>query len=172
MTSPLPNIEGDDGWAKMFTFVGTVDGSSYLCVPAAIAMRERLGGEKKIMQYIWEIARKGAEIFRQRLGTEIMASYGEGMVGMFNIRLPLEVDEVGENLQDEVVTFLTDSLDAHGTYVAVFLYKGAFWTRVSGQVYLGEEDFAKGVEVMAGLVEMVKSGEWRGVEGKMKELVV
>ncbi|KAI5850847.1 pyridoxal phosphate-dependent transferase [Tricharina praecox] len=170
--SPLPQIEGDVGWAKMFTFVGTVDSSGYLSVPAAIAVRERLGGEQKIMQYTWDIARKGAEIFRQRLGTDIMPSYGAGEVAMFNIRLPLELHEVEESLRGEVVTFLTDSLDAHGTYVAVYLYKGVFWTRVSGQVYLDEEDFVKGAEIMAGLVDMVKTGEWRSLEGKIKGLAV
>lgn len=170
--SPLPAVDGDEGWAKMFTSVGTVDASSYLCVPAAIALRERLGGEDKIMRYTCDIARRGAEIFRQRLGTEIMASGGDGEQAMYNIRLPLEVDEVEGGLRGEVAAFLTGSLDARGTYVVVYKYKGAWWTRVSGQVYLSEEDYARGAEVLAGLVDEVKTGKWRSLEGEMNGLAV
>ena len=60
-TSPLPEVEEDDGWAGMFTFVGTVDGSANLCVPAAIKLREKWGGEERIMKYTWQVAREGAE---------------------------------------------------------------------------------------------------------------
>jgi selenocysteine lyase/cysteine desulfurase len=165
---PLPSSEDDstpppkdeEAWAKQFTFVGTVNGSEYLCIPAALAFRKRIGGEDKIMAYTCEIARRGAEIFRALFETEIMKSYGNGPVGMFNIRLPLRFEEVPEEKRARVVSFLTDSMDACGTYITAFEYNGAWWSRVSGQIYLEESDFVKGAQILLGLVAKVRSGEW------------
>lgn len=152
--------EGEDAWGGQFTYMGTTDGSSYLCVPAAMAFREWLGGEEKIMEYVYEIAGRGAEIFRARFGTEVMASGGEGGVGMFNVRLPIEMGEVEEGARGRVVGYLTGEMGARGTFVSVFEYKGAWWCRISGQIYLEESDFVKGASVVEELVEGVRSGAW------------
>jgi selenocysteine lyase/cysteine desulfurase len=165
---PLPSSEDDstpppkdeEAWAKQFTFVGTVNGSEFLCIPAALAFRKRIGGEDKIMAYTCDIARRGAEIFRALFETEIMKSYGTGPVGMFNIRLPLRFEEVPEEKRARVVSFLTDSMDACGTYITAFEYNGAWWSRVSGQIYLEESDFVKGAQILLGFVAKVRSGEW------------
>ncbi|CCX07566.1 pyridoxal phosphate-dependent transferase [Pyronema domesticum] len=167
--SPLPAVDGDDGWAKQFTFVGTTDGSSYLSVPAAIEFRKWIGGEKKIMEYTHTIAKKGADIFRDRFGTEIMDSYGEGGVGMYMIRLPLEMSQVEQ--KEKVVDWITGEMDSKGTYIAVVEYRGAWWCRVSGQVYLEEHDFVKGADVLMELVEGVKSGQWL-LESKLQEATI
>ncbi|KAF8536176.1 pyridoxal phosphate-dependent transferase [Trichophaea hybrida] len=164
--SPLPAVEGDEGWAQQFTFVGTTDGSSYLSIPAVIAFREWLGGEEKIIAYTHAIAKRGAEILRERLGTEVMQSYGTGGVGMYMIRLPLVMEEVER--KEKVVDWITGKMDERGTYIAVVEYRGSWWCRVSGQVYLEEADFVKGADVMEELVGFVKTGKW--LDG-MEELV-
>jgi len=167
--SPLPAVEGDEGWAQQFTFVGTTDGSNYLSVPAAIAFRKWLGGEEKIIAYIHAIAKRGAEILRERLGTEVMESYGASGVGMYMIRLPLVMEEVEG--REKVVDWITGEMDQRGTYIAAVEYRGSWWCRVSGQVYLEEVDFVRGADVMEELVRLVKSGKWLDEMEEVVELV-
>ena len=155
---PLPPAADSDAWAGSFAFVGTTDASPYLCVPGVLRLREWLGGEERIREYTYSIAHAGAEIFRKRLGTEIM--YVGSETGMYNIRLPLAEEEVPVDVRGKVEAWLTGQMDSLGTYVTLLKYKGAWWFRVSGQIYLEESDFVKGAELMESLVAKVKSGEW------------
>ena len=175
--SPQPEC-ASSAWTDQFTHVGsTADISSYLTVPAAIAWRRWLGGEDAIIAYTCRIARLGASVFARRLGTEVMA----GGVGMHNIRLPLSRGgrDVGEEENSrnaytdgpsgdvpstrvgELASWMQNTmLDHSHTFVTVFDYRGHWWCRVSGQVYLEEADFERGADIVAILVERVKRGDW------------
>jgi len=153
-------------WAWRWNFVGTVEGAGYLCVPAAIAFREAMGGEAAIMRYSSEIAEVGARVFARVLGAgaEVMDGCEGDTCAMRNVRLPLrheEVEENGKRTRARVVKWLQRAVVREGdAFIALFSYDGGWWARVSGQVYLEEEDFVKGAGVLKGLVERVRRGDW------------
>ncbi|KAI9002255.1 putative aminotransferase, partial [Gaertneriomyces semiglobifer] len=138
-----------DKWARMWDFVGTIDSSNYLSVPAALAFRERIGGEDKIMRYSNDIAKRGAEILAKKLGTEIM--FPSADIAMHNIRLPLSSSEVGSH-RGRVASWLLEQMDSFDTFLSIFSYRDEWWVRISGQIYLEEEDFVKGAGVLSKLV--------------------
>lgn len=167
----------------MFEFVGTIDNSPYLCLPAAISYRQNvLGGEARITNYIQSIARRGAQIIADMLGTDILddASHSLTQCALQNIRLPLGTrGGEGERyigaaeLEGKSETYMVDVEKAagvtqylqrtmtreFGTFIPVILYRGNWFARVSGQVYLDEEDFRFGGRVLKELVERVRNGE-------------
>lgn len=91
-----------------FEYVGTLDNSPFLCVRDAIEWRQRvLGGEERIMAYVWGLAGSGGERVAEALGTWVMRAEegrmpGEG--GMVNVALPLViVDDGGSTKQQPVL---------------------------------------------------------------------
>lgn len=58
-------------------------------------------------------------------------------------------------------------LDEFNTFIAIYVYKGRVWARLSAQVYLDEGDFAWAGEVLGVLCGRVRGGEgWREGEGE------
>lgn len=167
-------------WVSMFEFVGTIDSSPYLCLPAAVNYREKvLGGEARISTYIQNIGHRGAQIIAEILGTEILDNE-EGTLtkcAMQNIRLPIGTNKEGrfvttKEREGTVKTFLVEAekagalthylqqamIEDFNTFIPVILYRGNWYARISGQVYLDEEDFKFAGTVLQKLVEKVKNG--------------
>lgn len=145
----------------MFEFVGTVDNSPQLCIPAALKFRTQVcGGESAIMAYSHRIARSGADLIASRLGTDVLAREN-GDCCLYNVRLPIVVGkgvaragevEVENEHAGKVRMYVMDTLQAEfETAIPVVFYNGWWWARVSGQVYLEIGDF----EVGAGALEEV-----------------
>ena len=164
----------------MFEFIGTIDDSPYLCVPAAVKYREEvLGGEARITEYIQSIAKRGAEIIADKLGTEILDNE-EGTLtkcALQNIRLPIGTctegrfvaareKEAGVEVvlvEAEKASALTHYLQQtmvqeFKTFIPVLLHRGNWYARISGQVYLDEDDFKFGAEVLLELVNKLRKG--------------
>lgn len=100
--NPLPPSRKSP-FVSNFEYVGTLDNAPFLCVRDAIEWRERvLGGEERIMAYVWGLAGTGGERVAEALGTWVMRTEegrmpGEG--GMVNVALPLViVDDGGSGL--------------------------------------------------------------------------
>jgi len=158
-----------------------MDNSPYLCLPAVAKYREEvLGGEARITKYIQGIAKRGAEIIADRLGTEILDNEGGTLTkcALQNIRLPIGIHGEGRFVATrekeagvEVVLVEAEKADAlthylqqtmiqeFNTFIPVILYRGNWYARISGQVYLDEDDFKFGAEVLLELVNRLRNGE-------------
>ncbi|RBA10028.1 Hercynylcysteine sulfoxide lyase [Fusarium proliferatum] len=135
-----------------FEFVGTLDNSPYLCVKDAIKWREEvLGGEDAILEYIWDLNKKGSELVAKKLGTTYMENSTGTLrnCGMANIALPVwtaegkegEVVISAEETQTAFQWILNTLIGDYKTFVALFLHGGRFWIRTSAQVYLEIGDY-------------------------------
>lgn len=155
-----------------FEFIGTLDTSPYICVPAALQWRSKLRygdrqGEDAIYAYCHELARKGGKEAAKILGTEVMEneddSLGECM--LTNVRLPISyVADAGGNFKEAVKLaqwFARTLLFEYKTYVGVYIHGERYWARMSAQVYLTLEDFEWTAKAMNELSERARNGEWR-----------
>jgi selenocysteine lyase/cysteine desulfurase len=163
-----------------FEFMGTVDRSPYLCVPAALAWREGLGGEEIIMTYCQTLAREAGKYVAAALGTEVLEN-STGTLGrccMSNVRLPISVEKVYNTAaqngieKEDVGVIVRDwmkklSHTDYGTFIVVFWYGGCWWTRISAQVYLEMRDFEFMVKTLRGMCGRVERGEWAGEKGEL-----
>ncbi|KAF1811778.1 PLP-dependent transferase [Eremomyces bilateralis CBS 781.70] len=187
--SPLPTPEPTKSAFEVnFEFVGTTDNTPYACIPAAIEYRQSLGGEEKIREYVFHLARNGGRKAAEILGTEVlgaaMDARGESRLGdcaFANVRLPMSVAAVeqtaarvtggkgtspdlkGTALAMKVQDWVMKTMIAdYDTLIPLILYGGEWWARLSGQIYLDEHDFEFGAEVLKRLSERVLLGEiWR-----------
>ena len=146
ITNPLPSF-GKPAFVETFEFVGTMDYSPYLCIPAALKFRSEIcGGEEKIMEYCHSIAYHGAQKVANILGTEVLNNE-EGTLTwqtcMVNIRLPLtQGEDVGPEHRGVVVAHISKELvNNYGGFIATVFHNGAWWARVCGQIYLDMDDF-------------------------------
>ncbi|KAH7385449.1 pyridoxal phosphate-dependent transferase [Phaeosphaeria sp. MPI-PUGE-AT-0046c] len=168
-------------YTSNFEFVGTIDNSPYLCIPAALAWREQIGGEDVILNYCQTLAREGAKLAAKELGTEVMenktGTLGEGCC-LSNIRLPISLSvakehaakagiaeaDVGSSVRDWVSKTL---IDDYGTFIQSLFYGGAWWARLSGQVYLDMEDMEWGAKTLKEICGRVDKGEWAAKVSKL-----
>lgn len=185
--SSTPN--SSSAFVTNFTFVGTADDSPYLCIPEALAYRESIGGEKAILGYCHDLARKGGEKYKQILGTKtLFGGHGHGEEGggekgccFANVALPLDMQELltlkhkseDSGSGSASATPMTEAqlailvrdwlmlriVQEHNTFMALVFYANEWWVRLSAQVYLDLEDFEWGAGVLKGLCERVKKGE-------------
>jgi hypothetical protein len=69
-------------------FLGTMDYSPYMTVPAALKFRNEIGGEEAIRNYTHNLALQAGEYLAQRYGTEVLQT--EEQLGcMVDVRLPV-----------------------------------------------------------------------------------
>ena len=106
------------------------------------------------------MARRGGEVAAEILGTEVMDSAGSCLrdCSFANVRLP--VDLAATPSPDAVTPWLKVTGNAEsGIYYQTILYRGHWYWRLSGTVYLEEADFHRGAEVLKALCERVAKGE-------------
>ncbi|KAI1860524.1 hypothetical protein JX265_009923 [Neoarthrinium moseri] len=157
----------ENAFEELFDFTGTSDTTNYLCVEAALRFRHDVcGGEASIQQYCRWITERGATIAAEILGTHIMNIPGSRMreCNFANIRMPLELRTEHEvnNRETAEQDGKVDPRHANavsdwikhvgctesGTYFQNFLYRGNWWWRISGMIYVEEADFRKGAHVL------------------------
>ena len=157
-------------FVMMFEFVATLDVSPYLCIEEALKFRRDIcGGEEKIMTYCEGISNEGGAKIAEILGTEIMENGEKPLAkcALTNVRLPLIIgDGPGEIAQKDTITvaiWLTEILaKMHDVYLPAFVHAEAFWTRLSGQIYLEVEDCIRGARILRDLCNRAKEGEYLG----------
>lgn len=172
-------------FVKLFEYVGTMNSQAYNCVGAALDFRAQVcGGEEKVMQYCSNIAHRGAEAVARILGTGVLSdaegSITKGMA-MVNVRLPLDPDalqkmasssahkdnmhatqdaDVNPPWAEHVRAWIgRQFIDGYNTSVPILWWGGAFWTRLSGQIYLEIDDFWEIGRQMDVLCKRVMRGE-------------
>jgi selenocysteine lyase/cysteine desulfurase len=167
INNPLPPSEKSP-YITNFEFVGTVDNAPYLCIPAALKYRESLGGEAAILKYCQSLARDGGKRAAEILDTEVLENK-KGTLGdccLTNVRLPLKFEDVAKIANDDAVgipvaQFISALLvEEYGTFIAVIFYDGAWWVRLSGQVYLESTDFDWAAGVLKDVCGRVLKGEF------------
>lgn len=157
--NPLPP-SSKSRFVNEFEFVGTVDNAPYLAVKDAIAWRESIGGEARILTYQTTLAREGGKKVAEMLGTEVLDNKTGTLTncGMVNVALPLLIADDAEagkaGVTDEgnlkvprksafaLTQWLLETMmsDYH-TFVALGVYQDRWWARLSAQVYLDMDDF-------------------------------
>ena len=180
INNPLPPT-GKSDFINNFEFVGTLDNSPYLCVPASIEWRTKLRwngkeGEDAVFSYNQYLARKGAEIVSKMLGSEVLENE-EGTLGrccMSNVRLPLSFADFADGDLAEAVKIgqwmAVKSVEEYHTFLALPFFGNAWWVRLSGQVYLTEKDFEWAGKVLQDLCERVQKGEWKQTSDRASKL--
>ncbi|KAK4156115.1 putative L-cysteine desulfhydrase [Chaetomidium leptoderma] len=173
--NPLPPSAKSE-FVNNFEFVGTVDNAPYLCVKDAIKWREEvLGGEARILEALTEMARTGGKMVAGILGTEVLDNATQSLTrcSMVNIGLPLAVEGGGQEGREglsvipksdiSAVTnwILRVLIDEHKTFVALYVYNGQWWARLSAQVYLELDDFEWAGQTLKEVCARVAKGEYK-----------
>ncbi|CAJ2505305.1 Uu.00g126990.m01.CDS01 [Anthostomella pinea] len=170
-------------FVRLFEKVSTVDATPYISVLEALKFREQIcGGEKQIRDYCTRLAREGGELMAALMGTAVL----ENETGTLrdccftNVRLPLDIGQPrrdpillyenrqGETFSPEEVQAMADwiterSVNEFDSFLATRFYAGAFWTRLSSQIYLDRADFEWAAKVLLDLCDRARKGEWRSV---------
>ncbi|KAF2161163.1 hypothetical protein M409DRAFT_69998 [Zasmidium cellare ATCC 36951] len=168
LVSPLPPTSKSE-FVNNFEFVGTVDNSPYLCLPAALAWRSKvvygdLRGEEAIMRYGEDLALRGGDLVAAALGTEVMQNAEGTLRGCHfaNVRLPVRVQSEAAEMV-KIAQWISQTLvDEYDTFMAILVHGSKLWVRLSAQVYLTEEDFVWAGRALREVCERVGKGEWRG----------
>ena len=171
-SSPLPP-SSKSKFVNNFEFVGTMDNSPYLCLPAALEWRRRLGSEEEIMAYLWELNKKGSRLIADHLKTEVLENKAGTLTNcaMANVALPVWIGDdtesdnarvvVPTDKSDGVLQWMTETLMRdYRTFLVVFIHRGQYWIRISAQVYLELEDYQWAASVLETLSRRVAQREY------------
>jgi selenocysteine lyase/cysteine desulfurase len=167
-TTPLPP-SSKSRYVTNFEFVGTLDNSPYLCVKDAVKWRQDVfGGEDAVLDYLWDLNKKGTDLVAKALNTSVMENSTGTLrnCGMGNVALPLWAGEgegtvvPAEETQKAFQWMLTTLIDDYKTFMSLFIHGGRFWARISAQVYLGIEDYEWAGKVLKELCERVAKKEY------------
>eukprot|EP00833_Pecoramyces_ruminatium_P005738 jgi/Orpsp1_1/1179770/evm.model.c7180000070698.1 len=152
---------GTGNFKDEFSWMGTVDYTTYLTIPVAREWRRWLGGEEVIRQHNHKLAVEGGRRIAEMLGTEVLlglgrtgtgADHGEALIpAMVNVRLPTQ-----ERSEEYMKRFQKELIIRHQASVTVFKHGGRWWIRVSAQVYNDIEDFE---QLGQWILEMLTSEE-------------
>ena len=172
--NPLP-ASTKSAFVVNFEFVGTIDNAPYLCLPTAVKYRQQtFGGENAIAAHLTKLARRSGEIVSGILGTEVLENE-EGTLqncAFSNVRLPLDMNSLlqlaqtrGSVSAEALIAPIRDWMSLliireYGSFMAILWYAGAYWVRLSAQVYLEEENFEHAGGILVDVCERVKSGEF------------
>lgn len=163
-------------FGHLFEQVSTIDTSPYLCILEALKFRKEIcGGEEQVRAYCIGLAKEGGDLMAHLMSTEVLKNTtGTLQECCFtNVKLPLDIDQeasgtgesggiVDGNAQAVAIWMTEKSVHEFDTYIAVRYYAGAFWTRLSGQIYLDLSDFAWAAGVLLELCARAQRGEWKG----------
>ncbi|THX45031.1 PLP-dependent transferase [Aureobasidium pullulans] len=169
INNPLPPST-KSAFVVNFEFVGTVDNAPYTSLPAAVEFRKAItwqgkSGEDAIMSYTQDQARKAGKLVAKILNTEVLEN-AEGTLGncnFANVKLPLDPTmlaggETGEAVK--IAQWIANKLvDEYNTFIAIIFHAGAWWVRLSAQVYLTMEDWEWAGNILKEVCERVSRGE-------------
>ncbi|KAJ5523996.1 Pyridoxal phosphate-dependent transferase major region subdomain 1 [Penicillium frequentans] len=146
------DCSGKSYFVSNFEFTGTAENAALLVVGEAINWRQKVcGGESQIRDYCISLARRGGQRVADILGTRILdnASHSFTDCCMVNILLPLRQPTTGSGSLvkgkagvETITEWMQQAMIKNWkTFMPVFPFKGSWWVRLSGQIYLEESDF-------------------------------
>ena len=177
-------LKPSEYFVHLFDKIATTDTTPYMCVPEALKFREEVcGGEERVRDYCTRIARDGGERMAAMLGTRVLENRSGTLrrCCFANVQLPLKVKQEvahtaevshvdGVNGQSSLpaeeahaaADWITmTAVNEFDTCIATRYYGGAFWVRISGQVYLELRDFEWAATILLDLCDRVRSGRWK-----------
>ncbi|KAI0602137.1 aminotransferase family protein-like protein [Biscogniauxia sp. FL1348] len=177
-------------FVRLFEKVSTVDTTPYICVLESMKFRGQVcEGEERVRDYCKAVAREGGRLMAVTMGTEVLENE-TGSLGdccFTNVRLPLEIKQddvatreshrerasaggISPHEAKAVADWITErSINEFDSFIATRFYAGAFWARLSGQIYLDHEDFKWAANVLLELCARIKEGNWKHVPKVMFE---
>ncbi|RFU29866.1 hypothetical protein B7463_g6462, partial [Scytalidium lignicola] len=157
-SSPLPPST-KTAFVNAFEFVGTIDNTNYLTVAEAIKWRaEVCGGEAAIYENCVRLAREGAKVVVDILGTEVLDDSKHCITEccLFNVRLPVSPASIAADRRNAVTQWIAETaISDYNTFMAIYFFQGAWWARLSAQVYLDLDDFKWAGETLKALCDKV-----------------
>ena len=169
--NPLPPSSKSE-FVTNFEFVGTHDGAPYLTISAALEWRSKVTwngktGQDAVIGYMQHLARRSGQIVSATLKTEILENE-EGTLGQCsfsNIQLPLSFAEDAASDEAKAIEIgqwiEKTSVRDYNTFIVQRFFGGAWWTRMSAQIYLTEQDFEWAGHILNEICARVRKGEWR-----------
>ncbi|EFX00398.1 aminotransferase family protein [Grosmannia clavigera kw1407] len=182
---PLPAApsrpDAPNYFVHLFADVGTQDHSAYLCIPDAIAFRRDVcGGEDAIRNYCFQLAASGGDAVARILETEVMDHPQSNIrqCQLVNVRLPLDIRSDADIAAATPSGIVSSSViplsrlpqlwewmqrqmvDVHNTFIPAIFYRGAFWARLSAQIYLDQDDFEWAGQALLDICQRANKGEW------------
>ncbi|KJZ74986.1 hypothetical protein HIM_05472 [Hirsutella minnesotensis 3608] len=174
--NPLPREKDKTAFVENFQFVGSIDNSAYASVADSLQWRaEALGGELRIMEYLWQLAKEGGSRAAEILGTRVLENAKGTLTNcaMVNVWLPVRSADVNQVMSgpDGIVLPKDESLEAiqwaskvlvdeYKTFIALGIHGDRWLMRLSAQVYLEAEDFEWAAYKMKEVVERVAKREY------------
>ncbi|KAI9321547.1 pyridoxal phosphate-dependent transferase [Dichotomocladium elegans] len=131
----------DVSFRAEFSWPGTTDFSTHLCIPAALDFRKALGGEEAIQNYCNNLAREGGQRLADIWGTQVLENDDKTLtVAMTNVQLPFKNKQ---NLPVAVVmkSIIDKLIYEHRTVASPYSHNGKWWLRVCAHVYNDISDF-------------------------------
>ncbi|KAI9738431.1 MAG: hypothetical protein M1835_003236, partial [Candelina submexicana] len=165
LVRPIPLV-GESAFVQNFQFVGTIDNSPYLCIPAALKFRNEVcGGEERIMTYCRTLAKEAGERVSKLLSTDVMDNEEKTLTDCLfaNVRLPLarQPKDVGLSEVAAITQFLTRTMAQESkTFMQIMFYDDCWWVRLSAMIYLEIKDFEWAAGVLKDFCERAREGEY------------
>lgn len=140
-SAPLPLVD-------KFYYVGTKSFALLLCIPVAVAFRQKeCGGEDKIIDYCTQLARTTGDTIAKKWGTEVLDTENHDYTTtMVTVRLPAEALDDLEPAMKMDHQLGAIEMDQFGTFVPITKWNGHWYARFSCQVYNELSDFEYGAE--------------------------
>ncbi|CAG8193788.1 unnamed protein product [Penicillium olsonii] len=153
--SPMNTTDALDAkteFGSNFEFVGTTDNFAFLTIADVIRWRKDVcGGEQAIQEYCGHLCRQGGRRVAEILGTTTLGKLDKaGPCCMVNILLPLDraTEGCGSLVKGNDGSSMTvgewmqqTMISQYQTFMPVFPHQGAWWVRLSAQIYIEESDF-------------------------------
>lgn len=176
--NPLPQDPNKSPFVRNFQFVGTLENSPYATVKDSIEWREKfLGGEERIMAYLWKLTKEGGKKTADILGTGLIENSKGTLTnnGMANVYLPVKMtggidkayNESGttfipeKDAQKFVAWVLARQMDEYKTFIPLIQHGGKYYARLSAQVYLDVDDFEWAGRMLKDLCERAGRNEYQ-----------
>ncbi|KAF2722881.1 PLP-dependent transferase [Polychaeton citri CBS 116435] len=173
IANPMTKTD-ENAFETQFAFVGTMDMNTYFCVGAALEWRGKLrwrdhAGEDAVHNYLQHLARRAGDIVSTALGPGAAILENEertlGRCAFATVRLPLDYQQLtgGDSaLGYQCWDWIRNTLiHEYKTFIPPVFYNGSFWVRLSAQVYLDEDDFVWGANVLKEICKRAQKGEWK-----------
>lgn len=143
----------EESYTAAFDWIGTRDGTPWLCLAAAAKAFETFGGAALIRRNR-SLAAEGAEMVAGAFGGRLSAP--ASMRGAMASIVKPAGDDAAESAMG-----LRRDLHAHGIVVAAGAIQDHIFLRLSAQIYTGIEDFESCAKAVRGLGTEHREGAWR-----------
>jgi selenocysteine lyase/cysteine desulfurase len=149
----IATSEGANAFIAEFEYPGTVDMAGYLAVEESIRYRESLGGEQRIMGYCQDLAKRGAALTAEKLGTEVLQV--EEDCAMTQVRLPIDYNTDAQRMAPNArqMDLIHRAMTEHNCCFSPFVHNQTWYARFSAQVFNDLDDFAYVAEALLKLCE-------------------